>query len=247
MGDAHNLRPLFIARYNASDHHMAARSLDAFSSSIGTKLLIAFSGLCLFVFLIAHLSGNLLFIIGPDAFNEYSHRLVSNPLVYLAEAGLLAVFLLHVLKAVWMVITNQAARPTRYAKRTWAKTKNARSRKSLASSTMIVTGTIILLFVVTHLATFKFGHYYETPAGIRDLYRLQLEVFSHPGYVVFYLACMTVIFLHLWHGLSSAAQSFGLDHPTWTPRVLVAGRVLAILIGGGFFLLPIYTFIVARA
>jgi succinate dehydrogenase / fumarate reductase cytochrome b subunit len=226
---------------------MPPRRLHALSSSIGTKLLIAFSGLCLFIFLIAHLGGNLLFIVGPDAFNEYSHRLVSNPLVYAAEAGLLAVFLLHVIKAVWMVIANQAARPARYAKRAWAKTKNPRSRKSLASSTMIVTGTIILLFVVTHLATFKFGHYYETPAGIRDLYRLQLEVFSEPGYVAFYLVCMAIIFLHLWHGLSSAAQSFGIDHPTWTPRILMLGRVLAVVIAGGFFVLPLYTFFVARS
>jgi succinate dehydrogenase / fumarate reductase cytochrome b subunit len=226
---------------------MSSRRFHALSSSIGTKLLIAFSGLCLFIFLIAHLSGNLLFIVGPDAFNEYSHRLVSNPLVYVAEAGLLAVFLLHVIKAAWMFITNQAARPARYEKRTWAKTKNPRSRKSVASSTMIVTGTIILLFVVTHLATFKFGRYYETPDGIRDLYRLQIEVFSQPVYVVFYLVCMAIIFLHLWHGLSSAAQSFGLDHPTWTPRILTIGRVLSVLIGGGFFVLPIYTFFVARS
>lgn len=226
---------------------MSSRRLDALSSSIGTKLLIAFSGLCLFVFLIAHLSGNLLFLLGPDPFNEYSHHLVSNPLIYVAELGLLAVFLLHVFKTVWMFIGNQIARPTRYAKRTWAKRKSSRSRKSVASSSMIVTGTITLLFIVTHLATFKFGTYYQTSAGIRDLYRLQLEVFSHPGYVVFYLVCMTIIFLHLWHGLSSAAQSFGIDHPTWTPRIVALGRMLAIVIAGGFFVLPIYTFLLARA
>lgn len=226
---------------------MPQRRLDAFSSSIGTKLLIAFSGLCLFAFLITHLAGNLLFILGPDAFNEYSHRLVSNPLIYFAEAGLLAVFLLHVVKAVWVVVSNQMARPARYAKHTWAKTKSSRSRKSWASASMIITGTLILLFIVTHLATFKFGHYYETPDGVRDLYRLQVEVFANPAYVGFYLLCMGVVFLHLWHGLSSAAQSFGIDHPTWTPRVLTTSRVLAVLIAGGFFILPIYTFLIARA
>lgn len=226
---------------------MPVRLANALSSSIGTKFLIAFSGLCLFVFLIAHLSGNLLFIVGADAFNEYSHRLVSNPLVYIAEVGLLAVFLLHVIEASLMWIANQGARPDRYRKRSWAKTKNPRSRKSVASSTMILTGTVTLLFVVTHLATFKFGTYYETPTGIRDLYRLQLEIFSSPGYVAFYLFSMAVIFFHLWHGLASAAQSFGIDHPQWTPRVLVAGRALAVLIAGGFFILPIYTFLLAQA
>lgn len=225
---------------------MPARLVNALSSSIGTKFLIAFSGLCLFVFLIAHLSGNLLFIVGADAFNGYSHSLVSNPLVYLAELGLLAVFLLHVIKAALMWVANQRARPDRYRKRTWAKSKSPRSRKGFASSTMIATGTLMLLFVVTHLTAFKFGTYYETPDGIRDLYRLQLEIFSSPAYVVFYLVSMAVIFVHLWHGLASAAQSFGIDHPQWTPRILVAGRVLAVLIAGGFFILPIYTFALAQ-
>ncbi len=222
---------------------MSARLPDALSSSIGSKLLIAFSGLCLFVFLIAHLTGNLLFLAGPDAFNVYSHRLVSNPLIYLAEAGLGAVFLLHVVKASLNWISNKAARPNRYQRHRWARAKSPRSRKSLASSTMIVTGMIALLFVITHLATFKFGPHYPTPVGIRDLYRLQVEIFSRPGYVGFYLLCMGVIFLHLWHGLGSAAQTFGLDHPRWTPWVLLAGRVLAVLIAGGFFALPIYTFL----
>jgi succinate dehydrogenase / fumarate reductase, cytochrome b subunit len=225
---------------------MPARLVDALSSSVGTKLLIAFSGLCLFIFLIAHLSGNVLFMVGPDAFNGYSHRLVSNPLVYVAEVGLLAVFLLHVINATLMWVANQSARPERYKKRAWAKTKSVRSRKTIASSTMILTGAITLLFVVTHLATFKFGTYYETPAGIRDLYRLQLEIFSRPAYVVFYLFSMAVISFHLWHGLGSAAQSFGLDHPQWTPRVLALGKALAVVIAGGFFILPIYTFLLTR-
>ena len=63
----------------------------AFSSSVGSKLLIAFTGLALLIFLVAHLAGNLLFLIGPEAFNEYGHKLTSNPLIYGAELGLLAV------------------------------------------------------------------------------------------------------------------------------------------------------------
>src|SRR5690348_3513769 len=135
----------------------------AFSSSIGSKFLIALTGLFLLVFLIAHLAGNLLFIAGPDAFNEYSHKLVSNPLVYVAEAGLVVVFLLHIFKTVGMYAGSFAARPQRYAKKKWAKSKNERSRKSFSSTTMILTGTITLVFVVTHLLTFKYGTYYETP------------------------------------------------------------------------------------
>ena len=215
----------------------------AVSSSIGSKVLIAFTGLFLLAFLFAHLAGNLLFIAGPDAFNEYSHRLISNPLVYGAELGLLAIFVLHIFKTVAMFAGSYSARPERYAKKRWAKTKSDRSRKSMSSSTMILTGTITLLFVVTHLATFKFGVYYETPEGIRDLYRLQLAVFSSPGYVAFYIAAMVLIVFHLWHGISSALQSFGINNPTWTPRLLWIGRGVAVIIGLGFAILPIYTFI----
>lgn len=222
------------------------RLLQAASTSIGSKILIALTGLGLAAFLITHLAGNLLFLAGPDAFNQYSHTLISNPLIVVAELGLIAIFLLHLGKALAGFLANRSARPERYAAKKWAKTKNPASRKSLASATMIVTGTITLLFVVSHLLTFKYGAYYETPAGIRDLYRLQIEIFSNPGYVAFYLVAMSVIFFHLWHGLSSAAQSLGIDHPNWTPRILVLGRVLTAAIAGGFFILPIATFLISR-
>ena len=216
----------------------------AFSSSIGSKFLIAFTGLALLIFLVAHLAGNLLFIAGPEAFNEYGHKLISNPLIYIAEMGLLGVFILHIVQTVGLVARSYSARPQGYAKKKWAKSKNPASRKSLASSTMILTGTITLLFVVSHLLTFKFGAHYDSDvAGVRDLYRLQAEVFSNPFYVTFYIVAMGVILFHLWHGVSSAMQSFGVSSPTWTPRILLIGRGLAVLLGVGFAILPVYTFI----
>ena len=71
-----------------------------FSSSVGTKLLIGLTGLALFAYLILHLAGNLLIFAGPETFNEYSHALISNPLVVPIEIGLLLIFLLHVYKTV---------------------------------------------------------------------------------------------------------------------------------------------------
>lgn len=219
------------------------RLQNAFSSSIGSKFLIALTGIFLVIFLVAHLAGNLLFIAGPVVFNQYSHTLVSNPLVYVAELGLLVIFALHIFKTVALFAGSYAARPQRYAKRRWAKTKNPASRKSVSSTTMILTGTIMLLFVVTHLVTFKYGPYYETPDGIRDIYRLQLSVFSNPAYVAFYVVAMGVILFHLWHGVSSAMQSFGINSPTWSPRLRWLGRGLAVALGLGFAALPVYTFI----
>ena len=83
----------------------------AFSSSVGTKLLMGLTGLALFAYMILHLIGNALIFAGPEIFNEYSHRLVSNPLVIPVEIGLLAIFLLHIYKAVTNYFANRAARP----------------------------------------------------------------------------------------------------------------------------------------
>jgi succinate dehydrogenase / fumarate reductase cytochrome b subunit len=212
----------------------------AFSSSIGSKLLIALTGLGLFIFLVGHLSGNLLFLVSPRAFNEYSHTLVSNPFIYPIEIGLVAIFLLHVYKTARLYAGSKSARPVPYARKERA---GHTSRKTVASSTMILSGIIVFAFVILHLRAFKFGAWYESPEGLRDLYRLQLEVFSKPGYVAFYMISMVVIGFHLWHGVASAAQSLGIDHPRYTPRILWIGRALAVLIAGGFFILPLYTYL----
>jgi succinate dehydrogenase / fumarate reductase, cytochrome b subunit len=211
-----------------------------FSSSIGSKLLIALTGLGLFIFLVGHLTGNLLFIVGPQAFNEYGHTMVNNPLIYAIEAGLAAVFLLHIYKTVRLYTGAKAARPVAYAKKNWA---GGPSRKNWSSTTMILTGLITFAFVILHLRAFKFGAWYQAQGGIRDLYRLQLEIFSSPAYVAFYMISMVVIGFHLWHGVASAAQSLGIDHPRYTPKILWIGRALAVLIAGGFFILPLYTYV----
>src|SRR5262245_12585272 len=88
-----------------------------FSSSIGTKLLIGLTGLALFAYMILHLVGNALIFLGQGVFNEYSHFLISNPLIVPIEIGLLLVFLIHIYKTVRMWFDNRAARPVRYEKK----------------------------------------------------------------------------------------------------------------------------------
>ncbi|MPY89867.1 MAG: cytochrome B subunit [Luteitalea sp.] len=221
---------------------MPMRPMKFLSSSVGTKVLIAVTGLAFFLFLILHLAGNLLIFVGPEAFNSYSHKLVSNPLLLVAEAGLAAIFLLHVVKAVVNFTANRHARPVGYAMKRWARHT---SRKSLASTTMIVSGTIIFGFLILHLITFKFGTYYEDPTHhYRDLHRLVLEKFSHPGLVGFYVLCMTIIGLHLRHGLASAFQSLGIEHPQYNRLIRLGGVVLALLIAAGFAAIPIWVYFV---
>src|ERR1700730_11075245 len=135
---------------------MATR-LRVLSSSVATKLLIGTTGLALFLYLILHVAGNLMVLLGPDTFNQYSHTLISNPLIVPIEAGLLLIFLLHVYKTLTMYLANQRARPARYMMK---KPAGPPSRKTLASSTMIVSGLWLFLFVIIHLRTFKFGTEY---------------------------------------------------------------------------------------
>src|SRR5512134_1306413 len=151
------------------------------ASSVGTKVLIAVTGLLLFAYLILHLVGNLLILLGQDTFNQYSHMLISNPLVIPAEIGLLLIALVHVYKTAKMYLQNQHARPERYAVKKWA---GHTSRKSVGSSTMIVSGLITAAFVVVHLQQFKYGAFYEVAGtSVRDLYRTEVEVFQDPVWV----------------------------------------------------------------
>jgi succinate dehydrogenase / fumarate reductase cytochrome b subunit len=212
-----------------------------FSSSVGTKLLIGITGLLLFVYMLLHLAGNALILAGAEVFNEYSHKLVSNPLIIPIELGLLAVFVLHIYKTVRMVLVNRAARPAGYAKKASA---GHTSRKSFASSTMIASGLFLLFFVIVHVKQFKFGSYYQTiaDASTRDLYRTEIEVFRNPVWVLFYVIGTVVVGLHLRHGIASGFQSIGADHPLYTRRLTAIGIVLAIVIGGGLGLIPIWVY-----
>jgi succinate dehydrogenase / fumarate reductase, cytochrome b subunit len=217
---------------------MASPSM--WSSSVGTKVLIGVTGLALFAYLILHLAGNALVFFGPDTFNEYAHFLISNPLVVPIEIGLLAIFLLHVFKTVKMYFDNRQARPEGYEVKRMA---GHTSRKSIASSTMFWTGLVTFVFVVVHLKQFKFGALYHVGGtDVRDLYRLEMELFSQPATVALYTVAMILIGLHLRHGISSALQSLGIDYPRHTSKILAGGTILAILIAGGLGFIPLWVY-----
>ena len=209
------------------------------ASSIGRKVLMALTGLPLIGFLVLHLSGNLLLFAGSTIFNDYSHRLVSNPLVYLAEALLLLLFAGHLVSGLMVTRRNRAARPVGYRKRSWA---HHTSHKSVASTTMILTGLVVLVFVPVHLAIFKFGTYYASPTqpGVRDIHRLVIEVFQDPVHVGWYVLAMVVVGTHLWHGFGSGFESLGVAYRTPLRR---CGQLLAVVLAGGFLAIPVIVFL----
>jgi succinate dehydrogenase / fumarate reductase cytochrome b subunit len=219
---------------------MAARH-RILSSLVTTKLIVGATGLLLFLYLILHIAGNLMVFLGPDTFNRYSYMLVSNPLVGPVEIGLVIVVLIHLYKAVAMTLQNRAARPRPYAMKKMA---GGTSQKSVASSTMILTGLALLVFIPIHVAMFKYGpEYAYGTTGMRDLYRLEVENFTSPVAVALYVLAMVVVGFHLWHGVASAFQSLGLSGPRFTPAVRKIGKTFAVLIAGGFIVIAVWVFL----
>jgi succinate dehydrogenase / fumarate reductase cytochrome b subunit len=215
---------------------MASRS-GLFSSSVGTKILIGITGVALVLYLLIHIAGNLMVFLGPAAFNKYAYTLEGNPLLPAIEIGLLLVFLIHIFKTVRMFLANQGLRPVRYAQKKYA---GRPSRKTFASSTMIVSGLWLLAFLIVHVKTFRFSPEVEWPAGGRDLYLLEMQAFTNPLVVAFYVISMVIVGSHLWHGVSSAFQSLGLDNSAWTRFILPAGKVIAVLIAAGFIVIAVW-------
>jgi succinate dehydrogenase / fumarate reductase cytochrome b subunit len=210
-------------------------------SLITTKLIIGVTGILLFAYLILHIAGNLMVFLGRETFNTYSHALINNPLVVPVEIGLLIVFLIHLFKAIRMTFQNQSARPAKYAKKEMA---GGASQKTLASTSMILTGLAILIFVPIHVRTFKYGTHYDLGGGVRDLFRTEVENFSSPLAVGFYIVMMVLVGLHLWHGVPSSFQSLGLNGPRFTPLIRRIGRISAIFIAGGFIVITLWVFLV---
>lgn len=211
-----------------------------FTSSIGKKQIMAITGLGLVGFTLSHLLGNLLLLLGPDAFNMYAHTLTSNPLIYVAEAGLLGMFLAHIALAVILKIQNSNARPIKYYMK-----KGTEGGETLASKTMPYTGLIILVFLVLHLITFKYGTNYSTTVDgetIRDIHRVVIEYFSNCWYVAWYVFAMCVLGLHTSHGLHSSLQTLGVNHPKYTPYFKQASLAYGIIVAVGFSTLAIFSY-----
>ena len=160
-----------------------------------------------------------------------------NPLLPVIELALLLVFVVHIYKTVRMFLANQSARPVAYVKK---KSAGHTTRKTLASTTMIVTGLWLMMFLVIHVKTFVYSPEYPLPTGGRDLYRQEMETFQNPLTVAFYVLSMLVVGSHLWHGISSAFQSLGADKPAWTRFILPAGKVIAVLIAGAFIVIALW-------
>jgi succinate dehydrogenase / fumarate reductase cytochrome b subunit len=186
--------------------------LRLWRSSLGKKYVMAVTGLGLWVFVIVHMLGNLQIYLGPERLNAYGHALKSTPaLLWGARLGLLTIAVLHVVAGVQLANANRRARPTGYGDKKVV-------ASSFAQRTMIVSGLILLAFIIFHLAHFTLGlvnpQYLELKDPLdlsrHDVYRMMINGFSNPLVSGFYIVSMGLLLLHLSHGVSSAFQSLGL-------------------------------------
>lgn len=212
-------------------------------STIGKKYIMAVTGLVWAGFVLAHMLGNFLLFVSADAYNAYSHALTSGKLIYLAEAVLILSLIPHIITAVGLTLKNKSARERGYA--VSAEEKGA----SMISKTMHLQGMLILVFIILHLIGFKYGTVYETTVDgvvMRDIYKLVLETFKSPIYVVWYIVALVVLGMHLSHGIKSVFQSLGLLSRANQNIIKTISIAYAILVAGGFIIQPIYVFLFAK-
>jgi succinate dehydrogenase / fumarate reductase, cytochrome b subunit len=209
------------------------------SSSVGKKQIVGLSGLGIAGFTLGHMSGNLLMFISPKAYNAYGHSLVTNPLFPLIEAVLFLAFVTHIFFAIRLSIHNRSARPMGYTS-----FGSGLKRTSFAARSMILTGLLVLAFLVLHIATFKYGPYYSVVydgVEMRDLYKLIFEKFQEPLYVAWYVFSLVVLGVHLNHGVSSLFQSLGLLSAR-TVFLRQLSWAFSLIVAGGFIAQPLWIY-----
>lgn len=220
--------------------------LRLFRSSLGQKYLMAISGLALVGFVCGHMVGNLQFFLPPEAINRYGHFLQSNlELLWPVRLTLLALVGIHVVSAIRLTAANRAARPAGYASPVTA------YGSTFASRTMLVSGLILGSFIVFHLLHYtakveglngtaiEFHRLKEPGTGYHDIYAMMVAGFSVWYVALFYVLAVTLLCLHLSHGVGAMLQSLGLRNGVYAPLIRNGAKVLAAVLLIGYLSLPV--------
>lgn len=218
-------------------------------TSLVKKYWMAATGLFLCLFLVGHLLGNLqLFISGEEGqlqFNAYAKFMTSNPIVKILSYVTYISILFHAFDGLLLTIKNRSARPARYV-------YERADRNSIWSSrNMGILGTVILAFLVTHMANFwavmHFGEIGQDTAGNKDLHTVVMAFFRSEDFgliaTALYVASMFAVSFHLVHGFKSAFQSVGLSHRKYNAILGYLGYGFSIVVPGLFAAIPVYIYL----
>jgi len=194
------------------------------------------------MFLMVHLTINSLLLFGDgELFNVAANFMSSNPLMKVIEPVLALGFILHIFYATYLTLKNQMARPQGYK-------VSSKTKASWASKNMFILGGLIFIFLVIHLANFFWKVKFGTIASItyegkelHDVYGLVAGLFKGWWwYDVLYILGAIFLFLHLTHGFWSAFQTIGWNNDKWICRFKIIGYIYAVVIAGGFAVIPLY-------
>ncbi|NBU05328.1 MAG: succinate dehydrogenase [Sphingobacteriia bacterium] len=199
------------------------------------------TGLFLISFLIVHVSVNSCIFIndGGITFNAAAHFMATNPLIRLIEIGLFAGLILHIIFALLLTLENKKARPIRYEKINGAANSNWYSRS------MGILGSLLLIFLVVHLAHFWIDTKIAVFTGKADKHNTfneMKEVFSNWYIVALYLIGVGSLLFHILHGFQSAFQTLGLNHKKYTPIIKKIGIWFSIIVCLLFASMPVAIF-----
>jgi succinate dehydrogenase / fumarate reductase cytochrome b subunit len=207
-----------------------------YSSSVGQKIVSALTGLFLCTFLVVHISGNLLLFKsdGGRAFNAYATSNATSILMRSLEIVLFAGFLIHIFWGIRVWLFDRRARPQGYI------TNRPSANSSLTSRIMILSGSIVLFFLIVHLKSFWVPMRFTGGREVSD-FEIVRAAFQNLWYDVFYLACLALVGFHLKQGFQSAFQTFGV-RPLWRKPIDWVAVIFWLIIPIGFACMPIYFF-----
>lgn len=221
--------------------HPIHRAVRFYEAPIGKKAVMAVTGLVLFGYVVAHLLGNLqIYLPNHEQINAYAaglHNPAIAPLLLTARLVLLLCVALHITAAVQLWMQNRAARPDSYYKK-------ADVPASYAARTMKWSGFIVAAFVIFHVLHLTVGAIPGLPAeeisaNHPDARANVIHGFQNYGVSAFYIVAMILLCMHLYHGIWSMFQSFGVSNPKYSQAIKSAAKVIAILIAAGNISIPL--------
>lgn len=214
------------------------------TSSLGKKYVMGITGLAMFIFVALHLVGNLQIFLGPESINRYGAFLQGNlELIWPARIGLVTIVFLHVWAAIQLSAANRAARPQPYA-------HHEVVAASYASKTMLMSGLIIAAFIVYHLLHFTVQVKELNLTGVdftkledskkqHDVFAMIVTGFRNPVVSIAYIIAMSLLCLHLSHGVSALFQSLGWKSPAYAPIINKFAMIASWLIFLGYISIPV--------
>jgi succinate dehydrogenase / fumarate reductase cytochrome b subunit len=201
-------------------------------STIGKKIVMAVTGIIGILFVIGHMSGNLLMFKGQEAMSHYAQLLrTSMPLLWSVRIGLISAVVLHAVAAYQLTMRSRAARPDGYAERRPQVT-------TFAARTIRWGGVLILVFIVAHLLQLTIGAIHPDFTHL-DPYNNVRILLSNPLMAAFYVLAMAALGLHLYHGTWAVVRTLGVARPSAQPLKRRVALAVAIIVAAGFMIIPI--------